>query len=391
MSPGNISRIITASFCGVLLSCAAPGQVAAQTYGPLDGLWFGGLRIGGGQASVEARFHETVGEVKTSVRNLPDLYQGDCIYVLRHQDGQVTESQLAVGMSNADCPRDHGFAFTTAQDGTLTLTSTPALPEFALSPVMTPPIPDSSTPPESFDVLGVSPGMTLEQIEQILVTERGWTAITDRDLEFGTDGWTSLSRLYVKDPEARTQPFETLTDAISVGYAAREQGQTGPDTPSVMIMREMNFPETGEGAVSSQTLADALAAKYGVVAAPDVRFSNSRFYDRAGTFAPEATRAQDLCHEGGGTTTWEGYGVLDPRSRPRNVSAGTAPDCGFEVHIAGLVHDGVGNARQRRITLFHNDILIGDLWQRQALDLKYRVENIFGSAAPVSEKALPEL
>lgn len=227
------------------------------------------------------------GELIVRPQGFGDLAYGECIVNFsRDESGAVKERLNVIQRQSANCPKELDWTLSPGEKGfyKITFTKGGALEgeTFELFPVLQPLKPEwAAKTPEGYDILGIAPGATREEIEAKLEAE-GYEFDEDlSEINKYEGGFTSQSAVYVK---GKTNSY-TIEDQISVTYSAKAEGSDDAER-SVVVARKWVIP--AEAKISTAALQQSLQDKYG----QGNKVEYSVFYDTEGKVVPGAYEMQ---------------------------------------------------------------------------------------------------
>lgn len=266
-----------------VLSAVLVSPVFAQTSTDIRGYWAGGYTDGqGGEIQFEMTVIEDVGELKYNASNWGALGFAICEYVFPVENGVPGKLTRNTGAGTGDCLAQPSF--TATRPGPETLTLTFANPEVALDAVemggvLRPFDPaQAHAPVAGLDILGVAPGMTLDQIDALL-SEKGYARKEDRDRVLEYQGFTIAQKAWGKGADDYGNP----TDWVFATFTAKKEGDAEAVPVATDVGREWTIP-AADG-IAGSTMVDTLAKKYGP-RSNDI--NEDRIYDRAGKVMADA-------------------------------------------------------------------------------------------------------
>lgn len=320
------------------------------------------------------------GELKIEPNGFGDMSYGSCLVnFTRDETGAVKDMTPVVQQNSAKCPEKVAFVVKPAADGLFQLSFSEggALKgeTFDLYPVLRP-MEDAFkvTAPAGFDIMGMTIGMTRNEVEDKLKSEgfaklEGYTEVAQyqgysRSGEVWGKGTSSINS---SDPE----------DIIGLSYTSVIEGKDIPERVTVM-KRTWNIPPSAN--LSKAVLEKSLAEKHGQ---PQSSF-DIRIYDRAGELQPNAFQPACDANIHLQTVTYDLEGVGQSES-----DSPTSAACGAQVDIMVLEDfQAPGRASQLHLKLIKGDVAYEDFWttwapaQETALQQSYEMQAGMNSAAP---------
>jgi hypothetical protein len=266
-----------------VVSVAAIAPVVAQTAPDTQGYWAGGYVDGqGGEIQFEMTIAGDVGELTYNASNWGALGFAICSYVFEVDGGLPGKLTRNSGAGTGDCLAEP--AFTVARPDADHLVLTFANPEVALDAVELGGIlrpfttAEAHAPVPGLDILGIAPGMTMDQIDPVL-SEKGYARQDVRDRVLDYQGFAIDQRAWGKGADENGNP----TDWVFATFTSRRDWDSSAVPVATDVGREWAIPEAD--AIAGVTLVDSLAGKYGP---RSNTINEDRFYDRAGKVMAES-------------------------------------------------------------------------------------------------------
>ena len=364
-------KTILQSF-GVLAASISPA--IAETAPDIRGYWAGGYTNGqGGEIQFELTVIQDVGELKYNATNWGALGFAICDYVFPVENGLPGKLTRNSGAGTGECLAEPSF--TAARPGPETLTLRFANPEIALDAVelggiLRPFDPaQAHAPLEGIDILGVKPGMTFAEIDQIL-SKKDYARKEDRDRVLDYQGFTIEQKAWGKGADDYGAP----TDRIFVTFTSKKDWAPEDVPVATDVGRDWDIPESD--GIAGATLVDTLAKKYGP-RSNDI--NEDRLYDRAGQGLTEAFSCAEGIHQ-----PLMSHYMLESELGEEEVSV----TCGSILKAYVGTDSATGRATVLKIRLTDPDPLWADFWstwgQNEGARLLALYEGVTGAtgAAP---------
>ena len=337
----------------ILKSCLVAATFAspafAQSAPDIRGYWAGGYSDGqGGEIQFEMTVIDAVGELKYNASNWGALGFAICDYVFSVENGTPGKLTRNSGAGTGDCLAEPSF--TVARPSPETLTLAFANPEFALDTVemggiLRPFDPaQAHAPIAGLDILGIAPGMTMDQIDPVL-TGKGYARKAERDRVLEYQGFTIGQKAWGKGADANGTP----TDWVFVTFTSTREWAADEVPVATDVGREWTIPEAD--ALAGATMVESLAKKYGP-RSNDI--NEDRLYDRAGQVLVDAFS----CPEGSQHQALMSNYVLASETGEEEVSV----TCGAILKAYVGTDSATGRATLLKIRLTDPDPLWADFW-----------------------------
>lgn len=341
----------------------------------VQGFWAGGYVNGmGGSIGFELTSLGTVGEIKYNATNWGQLGYAICEYVFGEHDGTAPVTAVRnTGAGTGNCLES--FEFTPVRVSQEVLNLQFAGPEFELDAaelggILTPASDEMRPKIPGFDVLGVSPGMTLAAMETELAG-KGFTVLPERGSVGAYQGYTIDQVAWGRSPGADGRP----TDLIFATFTARKEW--APDAEPVATYVGRDWTVSPDDAISGTTMTQGLVQKYGP---RSNSITEARYFDQSGAVLQDAYGCPSGSHQ------------AVPLDYQLGITVGReeiAPTCSGIVEASVSTDYSTGRVRQVQIRLIDPLPLRNDFWevwshgQSERLSLLY--ESVTGATAAAPE------
>ncbi|WP_430463246.1 hypothetical protein [Tabrizicola sp.] len=359
-----------------VVSAALMSPVFAQTAPDVRGYWAGGYTNGqGGEIQFQMTVIDEVGELKYDASSWGSLGFAICEYVFPVENGVPGKLTRNSGAGTGECLAEP--AFTVARPTPETLTLTFSNPEFELDVVemggvLRPFDPSQAhVKIEGLDILGIAPGMTMEQIEPLL-TDKEYTRQENRDRVLEYQGFTIEQKAWGKGADQYDNP----TDWVFVTFTAKKEWLPDEAPVATDVAREWNIPEAD--GIAGATMVDTLAKKYGP-RSNDI--NEDRLYDRSG----QVLVGEFSCPQGIHQPLLSNY-TLASEVGEEEVSV----TCGAILKAYVGTDSSTGRATLLKIRLTDPDPLWADFWSTWGHNEAARLKSIYDGVTGATGAA-PEL
>jgi hypothetical protein len=273
----------------VVAACSASGHANA---GGVDGYWSGGYLDGvGGQIQLELTIINGFGELTYNASNWGELGFAICSYVFAVEADQPLQLTRNSAAGTGDCVEQPSASLSRTLPDLLVLSL--GNPEFALetaelSGFLRPLDPaEAHGPIPGFDIVGVSPGMTFDEIEQLLL-EKDFVFQESNSQAIAYEGFTIEQKAWGRGADQNGSP----TDWIFATFTAKKDWMPEELPIATNVGREWLIPESE--AISGATMVDTLAKKYGQ-SSNDI--NEDRLFDRSGQLLSGAFNCPESVHQ----------------------------------------------------------------------------------------------
>jgi len=356
---------------GVLVLWAlSAGRASANDF---DGIWVGGYAPAGGKITMQAEF--VGGLARFEIELWKWVGYGDtatCQYYARLDDNAWGELILNSGASSKQCARRGQVSVMRLRpDWTLvSFAGFKNIPDFTLHEVIRPlGQAERATLPDNFDILGVSLGMTREEIEKNLIDERGFVVVSqDSDLRLHRTHWVAEIITYRQG--AKNGP----RDEVIVAYSIRYQDDTEGQDHAIMVRRESHLGQDSD--LTVDVLREALTRKYG----PPTEDDNRR-YGRDGRSIRGGNDPIEFC-EPGNRHHVESYFL--------GISQALRSHCGSELDVHIETDRSTGFVNEYKLSLISVDYINDNQWVVIAINIREEIET-FLEAMEGAATSGPEL
>lgn len=361
-------------FCCAAL--VASGPAVAQGAPDVQGFWAGGYVDGrGGQIQFQLTIIDGLGELKYDTSNWGDLGFSICEYLFPVENGQPGKVLRNSGAGTGDCLGEPVFTLTRANKDVLSLAFTNPeidLEAAELSGVLRPFDPaEAHAPIANLDILGATPGMTLDQIEQLL-GDKGYARQENRDRLMEYQDFTRDMLAWGRAPNDQGKP----TDWFFASFSAKKSWAPDDAPVAMSIARDWTIP-TSE-AIAGATMVESLATKYGP---RSNSINEARFYDRSGTVLQDAYSCGDGPHQ----PIQSSY-QLDDELGNEEISV----TCGAVLDAYVSTDSSTGRAVRLKLRITDPDPLWDDFWKTWSHSEGARIKAVYEGVAGATGKA-PEL
>lgn len=357
----------SSALCAALLACSGAAARAEDGYFNVsyNDLGITLTQVGG------------YGELIVAPNGMGDMGYGECVMNFsRDEAGGLKEKAAVVTKYSATCPESFAFSVAPGEGGLYKINFTEggalAGQSFDLYPVLQP-MRDAFkvTAPKGFDILGMTVGMTRDEMEGLLEAEGFAKSEGDSEVKEFTNGAKQAFEVWTKG--ASDLIDGRPEDVIGITYSAVSEG-AGPEVAEA-VSREWDIPKSAKLSVAN--LKKSLEEKHG----PSSSIGDARYYDRQGEPKPEAF--QLVCDETMHLQSVEvarqmpGTGYLD------TVSAA----CGAKVDIMVMESfDVPGQASKLLVALLKGDVVYEGFWNSwSAAEGKALAERFEMNASMVGE------
>lgn len=363
-----------------LQSCIVSAIVVSPAFAQMNtdvrGYWAGGYTDSqGGEIQFEMTVIDDVGEFKYNASNWGALGFAICEYVFPVENGIPGALTRNSGAGTGDCLAEPAFTVNRPRAETLVLTvSNPeiGLDKVELGGILRPFDPaQAHAPVDDLDILGISPGMTLEQITPAL-EQKEYTRHEDRDRVLEYQGFTVEQLAWGKGADEYGNP----TDWVFVTFTAKKEWLSDEEPVATNIGREWTIPESD--GISGATMVDTLAKKYGP-RSNDI--NEDRLYDRSG----EVIVGAFSCPEGMHQPLMSNYALASEVGEEE-----VAVTCGAILNAYVGTDSSTGRASILKIRLTDPDPIWADFWETWGHNEAARLKSIFEGVTGATGSA-PEL
>jgi len=337
-----------------------------------NGIWSGSVGKERGEVTIKAEFVGEVARFKIEFKSWPGYGEtANCRYYARLDDNVRGELILSPEYSSNDCaPRGRvGIARHRLEQITVSLSGLMDIPDFTLDERVRPIGEwERATLPENFDILGVSLGMTREEIEKNLIEGRGFVLALGDRVTFRYYDFVSEMITYHRSSEIGTN------DEVIVAYSIRHSDAPKEQDYATLVRRQSRL---GRGPkLTVDALRQALTRKYGAPTRGD-----DRRYDREGGLVDDHHDPMQFCEAGARQKIIDHY---FGRSRTFQSHCGSELDVDIDTdRLTGLVD-------RYQLTLSSVDFLNNSDWVYQALNMAVEAET-FLEAMEGAATSDPEL
>jgi hypothetical protein len=207
--------------------------------------------------------------------------------------------------------------------------------------------------PDNFDILGVTLGMTREEIEQNLIDERGFVVVSqDSDLRLHRTHW--IAEIIIYRQGAKNGP----RDEVIVAYSIRHQDDTERQEHAIMVRRESHLGQDSD--LTLNVLRLALTRKYG----PPTEDENRR-YGRDGRSVRSGDDPIEFCEPGNRHPV---------RSYFLGLSQALQSHCGSELDVDIKTDRSTGLVREYQLRLISVDYINNHQWTLRAIGIWMEIE-----------------
>ena len=366
----------TLRICALPLALGVSFPAHSQTAPDIRGYWAGGYTDGqGGEIQFQMTVVENVGELKYDTTNWGALGFAVCEYVFPVENGVPGKVVRNSGAGTGECLAEPAFTVVRPSPETLTLKFTN--PEIALDAVELAGVLRPFDPAQAhaavpgLDILGVAPGMTMDQIDPLLV-EKGYARNEDRDRVLEYQGFMIEQKAWGKGADESGTP----TDWVFVTFSAKKEWAADEVLVATDVGRDWSIPEAD--ALAGATLVDSLAQKYGP-RSNDI--NEDRLYDRAG----KPLVGEFNCPPGAHQPLLSNY-ALATEVGEEEVSV----NCGPTVKAYVGTDSSTGRAVQLKIRITDPDPVWADFWATWGHNEAARLQSVYDGVTGATGAA-PEL
>lgn len=360
----------------VIIAASLSTTSVAHASSDLNGYWAGGYANGqGGEIQFAVTLIDGVGKLSYDASNWGQLGFAICEYVFSVENGAFGKATRNSGVGMGDCLLEPAFSATRVGPETLKVTF--ASPEFELTEaelggVLRPFDPNlAHAPIAGLDILGVAPGMTFDQIEQIL-SEKEYARKEDRDRVVEYQGFKIEQKAWGKGADQYDNP----TDWVFATFTAKKDWLQDETPVATDVGREWNIVEAD--GIAGGTLIDTLAAKYGP-RSNDI--NEDRLYDRNGQVLIGAFSCGDSIHQ-----PLPSNFLLASEVGEEEVSVA----CGAILKAYVGTDPSTGRANMLKIRLTDPDPLWADFWATWSHNEAAQLQSVYDGVTGATGAA-PEL
>ena len=391
-------RIFLAAL-GTILTLS-PAQAADDR---LDGLWGGGYGIGGSQFTASANLDvaQGYGEMKLNVgtsisfnRRLRSGEQGlpqgnrfqlpgedfaatsyGCTYFVR-LDGETLDLALNLQTSNPVC--DNRATATISAEGpdgpVLSYRSEHVDLSFPLRLGIGPlPADQLATLPPAFDILGVTPGMTIDAAAQALI-DQGFTPFEPpRDPTITAPDWSQTTRQFTRGEQFGSPDFPEFPDIVTLLESTAYS--LDPDAPTLVLLvgRTRSWRATQGDGIAPDTLFDQITGKYGLPSNGAVSTDFGIYFDKQGQQAERGSRQNaQSCFNAAQSVQYQTPYI--PLGRLR-LQLDPSPACGSTFRFSADTKGSVVDAFS--LLIYSEPLLVQDVWRRYAGQIATKARETF--------------
>jgi hypothetical protein len=279
----------------LVLWALSAGSARADNF---NGVWFRQYDGPTGKVTLKAELVSDVGRFELELIDWPRYgRRSTCRYYVWLGDiasGEYIASAgaemiLNSGSSSDDCVRRGQVSLTrdSYEQIEVSLEGLEEVPDLLLYEVVRP-LGDWewATLPENFDILGVSLGMTREEIEKNLIDERGFVVVSQKpDLKLHKTNWIAETITYRRSAENGPR------DEVIVAYSTRYYDEPEEQDHAIMVRRESHLGRYPN--LTADVLREALTRKYGPPTEGD-----DRRYGRDGRSVRRGDDPVEFCEPG---------------------------------------------------------------------------------------------
>jgi hypothetical protein len=224
---------------------------------------------------------------------------------------------------------------------------------------------------EGLDILGIAPGMTMEEIEPVL-TAKDYTRQETRDRVLEYQGFAIEQKAWGKGADEYGNP----TDWIFVTFTSKKEWAPDEVPVATDVGREWSIPDA-EG-IAGATLVDTLAKKYGP---RSNNINEDRWYDRSGQVMTDAYSCPAGIHQ----SVMSNYTLASEVGEEE-----VAVTCGAILKAYVGTDSSTGRASTLKIRLTDPDPLWADFWSTWGHSEAARLKSIYDGVTGATGAA-PEL
>jgi hypothetical protein len=353
----------------LVLWALSAGRASANDF---DGIWSGGYAPAGGKITMQAEFVGDLARFEIEMRKWVGYGErATCQYYVRLDNNAWGTLILNSGSSSNKCAREGRISITrhNMDQVVVSLSGLKEIPDFTLDEVIRPLGDDElTTLPDNFDILGVSLGMTRQEIEKNLIEKRGYVLVSHDRLTIRKANWIAEIRTY------RQGTGNAANDEVIIGYSARNRGVSGSQSFAVAVRRGSVLGR--ESKLTVDVLRQALTRKYGAPTKAD-----DRRYGRDGKLVRDHDNTSQFCETG----TRERIS-----DHPFHASRSFQSHCGSELDVYIDYSRSTGFVEDYQLTLTSVDYLNNGRWTKLAIDLAVEIE-AFLDAMAGADTSGPEL
>jgi len=330
------------------------GRAGANDF---DGIWVGGYAPAGAEITMQGAIVGQLARFEIEMKRWVGYGErATCQYYARLDDNAWGELILNLGSSSGECARRGRIGVTRHRPDqvAVSLSGLREIPDFTLNEVIRPlGEGERAVLPDSFDILGVSLGMTREEIEKNLIEGRGFVQGSESGNRANKrSNWIAETIIYRRDTTNGS------TDKIIVTYSARRHdGSAGRDV-AVMVRRNSHLGWKPNLLVD--VLREALTRKYGAPTQDD-----DRRFGRDGQLVGDHADLSQFC-EPGTRQKVDGH--------PFHLSDYFRSHCGSELDIRIKSQVSTGLVEEYWLTLTSVDYLNNGHWLKLAIDMWAEIE-----------------